>query len=112
MKYELVWYLLKCILPDSHVMSTDISNLSMLTLPFLMLQKPQQEMGVIEDLRRAAAVLKFSDASGQKRDRIFFAQIYSRQEECHGIQQRQLSCSFLPCLLVLYFMVPRRCRAI
>ena len=56
----------------------------------------------------AAAVEKMSDASGQKRDRIFFAH-FQEGRECHGIQQRQLSdlfpavpaCPVFPCAAAL-----------
>ena len=49
-----------------------------------------------------------SDASGQKRDRIFFAH-FQEGRECHGIQQRQLSdlfpavpaCPVFPCAAAL-----------
>ena len=57
----------------------------------------------------AAAVEKMSDASGQKRDRIFLL-IFKRGESVMVFSSASFLIFFLPCLLVLYFLVPRRCR--
>jgi len=50
-----------------------------------------------------------SDASGQKRAGLFLL-IFKRGESVMVFSSASFLIFFLPCLLVLYFLVPRRCR--